>query len=308
MGARFCAVKGPWKVSREDRDSGTLHLEITFLETGPAIFPGLLTTIAALVTGLSSAFIGSLFTQFSAAFGNPLLSLASMNAMSSALEGVASAFVAGVGAVSQVQIAAGHLITAPDRYIATGSALGPELARLFRGPLEDDTYDGTQIVTALVEVDAAAQRIASKAYAITPTTSDYIVRQSSLLTFSTFVRLACLSSMAEAMAGSTYTDADSVLAAQDLLLGLYADIPTDSLPSETGNEIARIVGAAIGVLRKLELQLPRIETLRVEDFPASVLAYQLYEIDERTQTLVDLNITQNPVSFERDVNVLAGVS
>ena len=70
-GAQFCAVKGPWKVSREDRDSGVLELDVTFLVTGPPAFPGLVSNIAATISTLSASAVAASFAAFTAQFNLP---------------------------------------------------------------------------------------------------------------------------------------------------------------------------------------------------------------------------------------------
>lgn len=71
LGSKFCAVKGPWKVSRDDKDSGVLEVDITFLETGAPSFPGLVTNIAASISSLSAAAVTASFAAFQAKFTLP---------------------------------------------------------------------------------------------------------------------------------------------------------------------------------------------------------------------------------------------
>ena len=70
-GAQYCAVKGPWKVCRDDRDSGVLELEVTFLVTGPPAFPGLVSGIAATISTLSASAVTASFAAFTAEFKMP---------------------------------------------------------------------------------------------------------------------------------------------------------------------------------------------------------------------------------------------
>ena len=312
-GTQFCAVKGPWRVKREDRETGVLELEVCFLVTGPAVFPGRTSAIAALVTGLSAQFVGELFTLFQNAYGTPAMSAVTETFMAKQVTAVAETFVTAFGSVEAVQTAAGHLISAPERYATSAPMLSNELTALFRGPFEDisATYTGQDIVNGMAQAASQATQMHAVAAAIPTTgltaTLDYQVRSRSLYTYATFIQLACLSSMAEAMAGTTYTTVDGVASAERQLLALYEAIPTETLPSDTAAAIAKIVAAAMDVLRQEELQLPNIGWLDVPQFPASVLTYMLYDADDRTDTLVDLNAGINPALFDGAVNILIGV-
>lgn len=310
-GAQFVAAK-TWCVRREDRDSGVLEIEACFLVTGPAVFPGRTHAIAALVTGLSATFVANLFTLFQEQYGRPNLSAVTETVLSESIATVASTFLTVFGSVSDVQTAATHLSETPERYVTDGAALGPELQTMFRGPFEDlaVTYSGADITTGMAQAASQAGDIVAAAQSLPVTgptaTHDYQIRAATLYTFATFVQLACLSSMAEAMAGTIYTTAEAVAAAERQLLALHAAIPTETLPSETADQIAKIVTAAMDVLRQQEFQLPNIGDLNVVQFPSSVLSYMLYDSDERTETLVDLNEELNPVLYDGDVNILIG--
>lgn len=313
-GAQFCAVKGPWKVTREDRQSGVLELDVCFLVTGPAVFPGRTSTIAALVTGLSATFVNDLFTLFQNTYGTPSMSAVTETFMANQVTAVADTFLTAFGSVEAVQTSANHLIAAPERYATNAPMLADELTTLFRGPFEDlaVTYTGQDIVNGMAQVasQAADMHVSVNSIPTTGSTAtlDYQVRSQALYTYATFIQLACLSSMAEAMAGTTYTTVNGVASAERQLMALYEAIPTETLPSDTAAAIAKIVAAAMDVLRQEELQLPNIGALDVPQFPASVLAYMLYDSDDRTDTLVDLNSGMNPALYDGDVNILIGVN
>jgi prophage DNA circulation protein len=314
-GPQFCAVKGPWKVTREDSDSGVLTLEICFWVTGPAQFPNRVSGIAAQVTSLSATFVNTAWNEFVSQYGTtPAFSDVSLTTIGAAITDVVSQFAPLAGATG-VNLAMTHLTDEPERFAASGTDLGTQMQMLFRAPFEDlaTTYLGQDIVTALQAVDAATSRTIATADAIpnignVMTTADYVARASALYTYSTFVRMATVSSMAEAMSSTVYTTANDVANSEALLLALYTSVPIDGVPVDTANALAAVVDAAMGVLAAEELQLPKIELLKfIDEYPASILAYLLYEDDARTQTLVDLNLSQNPVLFERSADVLTGV-
>lgn len=306
-GAQFCAVKGPWKVDRKDEDSGVLTLTITFLVTGPSIFPGIFGAIAAVVTGLSGSLVQSLFDEFVSAFGAPRLADVSLAAVASASRSVASEINSGLGQVASVRIATSHIIDYAERYVQDGAMLGPELANMFRGAFEDvaDTYPGSAIAKTMSTVIDVLDGIDAETALIPSTTVDYLSRAAALTNLSVYIRVAAVSSLAEALVGADYVTADSVHLAQDELVTRYTSIPVESLSASIAKQIEDVVSSALDVLRRDELQLPKIETMKVTEFPSSVLAYMLYDTDSRVDTLIDLNLDQNPLLFDGSVNVLA---
>lgn len=315
-GTQFCSVIGPWKVKREDRDSGVLELEIKFAVTGPAVFPGRFGSIAAVVSGLASTLVSSAFAAFAAQYGTPVLSDYSVATLSDATALLGATVVERFGSVTGSAIPASHLVNYPERYAASGDMLAPVLVSMFRAPLEDlaATYSNERIISGVKAIDQVALTMQATAERTPTTTLDYVVRRKCLLTYSIYVRIACLSSMADAMASMTYVTADSVHASVNQLRALYESIPTDDLPVDIGNAVSELVASALDVLYRQEIQLPRINVLEVYEYPASVLAYMLYDDDKnpssephiasKTDTLIDLNMRQSPCILDRTAYVL----
>lgn len=306
-GAQLCAVKGPWKVQREDADSGVLTLDITFLVTSSAIFPALATAIPAVVSGLASGFITTALQSFAAAFGSPVLSAVSIGVLAAGVRAVSNAFQ-DVSGAPDVALAMGHFAESADRYVTDGTELASRMETLWRGAFEDLTYSSTEITRTLRKVDAEVAAIQVAAEAIRPTTLDYAARQQAMLSYSTFARLVTLASLAESTASATYTTADAVHDAQSVLLDTYAGIRLQDVSNDVGESIKDVMGAALAVLRDLELQLPRVAVQKLmAPIPASILAYMLYGSDSRTETVADLNLDQCPILLEYQANVLTGV-
>lgn len=308
-GVRFCAVKGPYKTHREDRDSGVMKIDITFVVTGPAMFPGDFGAIAALVTGLSQSTIAGLFDQFVADFGNPLLGSVSLDAVSKAIADVAGVFAAPMMAVEAVAEAVESLVFDGFRMVSNPEVLGIETKALFRGPFDDirATYTPEQIRSVLVDTHDAIVAVEADALLIPTTTADYIARRNAILTYSGFCKSVVLALMCETLVAETFTTANAVAEAEALLMRLYGEIPADTLGHDVGQDLAKTVAAAMDVLRKLELQLPRIETVDTVEMPASVLAYMLYDTDQRVPTLIGLNDSSNPLMLPKSVTVLSEV-
>ncbi len=315
-GTQFVAVIGPWKVKREDKDAGVLELDIKFAVTGPAVFPGNFGSISAVVTGLASTLISSAFAAFAARYGNPVLSPASFAALNAGTVEIGETVLTKFGSIATAQIPASHLVTYPERYVADGDLLANALQSVLRAPLDDPavTYDGARIVVGMAAIDQAALAMQAVADKTPTTTKDYVVRKQSLESYSVFVRIGCLSSMADAMAGTTYVTVESVHAAARQINRIYQSIPLEVLPHDLGQSVADLVAATLGVLHQQELQLPHLSLLDVNEYPASVLAYMLYEDDRNpasephlaahTSTLVNLNSSQSPVLLNGPTHIL----
>lgn len=70
LGPKIC-IPEKWHVTRDDRDIGVLEIEVTFLETGPPKFPGIVGGIASTISGLSATAITLSFANLTASFALP---------------------------------------------------------------------------------------------------------------------------------------------------------------------------------------------------------------------------------------------
>src|SRR5262249_17175847 len=70
-GAQICAVRGPWKVMRDDRDARVLELEICFLVPGPPAYPSITPSVAASIAYLSTQAVESAWAPFNVQSGAP---------------------------------------------------------------------------------------------------------------------------------------------------------------------------------------------------------------------------------------------
>lgn len=104
-GAQFCAVKGPYKVVRDDKDSGVLELQICFLVTGPPVYPSLVTGIAASISTLSAKAIALSFSTFLDEVRSPT-SPFSKQYVQDIIAGVGTSAAAQFGSTSSVVTAA----------------------------------------------------------------------------------------------------------------------------------------------------------------------------------------------------------
>lgn len=70
-GSQTVLAKHPWKVSRDDRDSGVLEIDIHFVVAGLPSFPSIVSGLAASIAGLSGATIASVFTNLASSMNVP---------------------------------------------------------------------------------------------------------------------------------------------------------------------------------------------------------------------------------------------
>ncbi|MDX2308086.1 MAG: DNA circularization N-terminal domain-containing protein [Hyphomicrobium sp.] len=299
-GAQFCAVVGPYQVIREDIDSGVVIFEITFAVTGPPLFPGLVTGIAAVVTGLAGAAITSLFTSFADRFAPPQ-STTSRTALAGAVTSIATSGLDrfGAAATAAVRLArdAGAIVDQPDR-------LGTLLAAVHRAPFEDRSISNVALVAGYKAVISAARDVRLTAAAVAPSTRDLTLRRQSLDALADTVEAGALAALADAMAGRTYTTADEVESDETWLADAWDGVQGLALPAADQQAIAKVYVAASEVLRDREVRLPRITTIDAAAIPASVLAYMLYDSDQNASIIVANNPRRSPLLYDGQVSVL----
>jgi len=299
-GRQLCMVDGKFRVKRDDREAGVIEIEIPFSVTGPAALPGIVTGVAAYVTGIATSALTSLFQQFADLYPAP-------NSPESAR--VLAAAVGDIGASLDTSFrsagtAGADLARDSARLARDPAALADAIHAAVRAPLDDDTYAAPDLVTGYLRLADVAELIALDADAITTTTSDRVSRQSALETLAAHVDAAAFLAMADAMAGRDYTTADEVTRDEDRLAGRIDSIQGRTLDAATHDAVLLVYTAASEVMQAAAVRLPRLVTMRVNNLPLSVLAYHLYESDARQQALVDLNLAANPILVAGSTSVL----
>lgn len=309
-GSQYVAVVGPWKVTRDDKDSGVLTLDIKFAVTSGSLYPGLVAGIAATVTSLAGATISTLMADLGAAWSVPRNAV-SGSAVASALSAIGTQVAQSFGSVSDLTGAATAMSTAPERLMGDGLLVATAMETLFRAPFEDLSVDGTALSTGFAAVHEVSAGIVDEALAILPTTLDLAERQAILLDIGMAGMAASVAALAEAAAGTTWHSADAVHIAEQNLVNRHQIIQaadTARLTAIAATQLADTVAAALDVLKNQELRLPRIDPLAITNMPASYLAYMLYETFDRTQTIVDLNLDQHPGLLDERALVLMDVA
>lgn len=300
-GTQFVQVDGPYRIMREDRQSGVIELEIKFAVTGAPVLPGLVSGVAALVTGLAGSAVTALFTAFEKAYPGASGGVTATT-LQSALSGIAGALDVKMGASSQ---APGRLLSKAGEIVRDIRIATPLFVESYRAPFDDETLTDAHLVAGFKAALGEASAVSAMALAIIPTTADLSRRKSALALLGAVNEGAAFASLADAMAGRTYTTSDEVDADETLLAVAFETVQSRELDADLHDELARIYTAASEVLRDASVRLPRIATLAIRPLPASVLAYQLYDTDAREMALVDLNLGSDPVLMTGDVSVLA---
>lgn len=300
-GSQFVQVKGPFKVSREDSDSGVVKFDITFLVTGPPIFPGLVSGIPAVVSGLVGSMIATLFEGFAGVYGTGGSTAASRSSIGGAISDVGSALVAAFGPDTSAE-----MLAATGPQIAdTPSRTAVLLADAFRVPFQNDAVSNDQLVTGFRDVIETGRVITDTSLATNPTTLDLAARQVALSVLGAAVEGAGFASLAEAMVSRSYATAEDVEAAEAELVERFAAVQEIDLPGDTHDALADIMTATSEVLQRLEVRLPRLAVLDLDVIPASVLAYTLYADDANQWALINLNREMCPSLLAGAVSVLA---
>lgn len=311
-GTQFVSVDQTYRVKREDRDSGVIELNIKFIVTGPPALPGLVSGIAALVTGLAISAVTDAFRAFTGQFIAPG-SATSATVVSEALQSVAEV----------MDQAFGQATSAPVRLYDNAFALvsrienaEPLLIEAFREPFADGSLSNRELVKGFQKIAEAAATLSLEASVAEVNTIDRIERQASKALIGMFCEFAAFCSMADAMAGRNYLTGDEVDADEQLLTATYETVQERGLPAEQHAQMADIYTAASEVLQNSAVRLPRLTEVDAENTPASVLAYQIYERDgmtnavipDRIQQIVDLNLNQDPCLLAGSTTVLTRVA
>ncbi len=301
-GSQYVMVDGKFRVRRDDRDAGTLEIDIPFAVTGPPSLPGSVTGVAAYVTGIAKSALDTLFASFVARYGNPLLSTESMRQIATAIEDV--------GAVSDRLFAAAgragaDLVTRSDALARDPVALGGTLQRVIAEPLDAvDAYGAADLVRGFTALSDAAMAVTASADAIRTTTADRVARAETLRLVGMTMEAAAFLALADAMVGRIYATADDVARDETALTARIDAVHERELDADVHVALRNVHVAASEVLRQVEVRLPQVTAGTFGNVPASVLAYRAYGDDARLQTLVDLNLGQNPVLMAGTLNLL----
>lgn len=302
-GTQFVQVDGTYKVSRDDRSAGTIELEIKFAVTGAPVLPGLLSGIAAVVTGLAASAIVLMFQEFQAEFDRTAsASVTTHTATAGALFDVADvldrSFGRSTDAASRIANEATFMVRNPE-------ILKNLLVAAYRDPFDDDSLSTRELIDGFSATAAAAALVSESALTINASTADLARRQSALMVLGATLEAASMACLADAMASHAYSTGEEIDRDEQALANLVDAVQSRELSATVHEAITKIYLAASNVLRDVDVRLPRIAEIATAPIPASVLAYQLYESDADLMRLVDLNLSKDPILMQGPVSALS---
>lgn len=305
-GRQFVQVH-TYHLHHKDSEVGIYTFDIVFLVTGPPVFPGLLSGIAASITGLSALALVGLFQAFQsqiASLGLGAIGGTTFAAVQSAVGALTTETRAAFASVSGVRAAVVSLEAAPGRIVTDVATFANDVEAVFSAPFSDletlqiDLWRGYMGMLTLARTQVAA------ASAIPTSTLDYAVRRTVLTQFATVFVGASFVALCHAAAGKTYDTAEQVEVDIGTLVGAYDSLTELDLLTVDRNRLSGLLSETVAVLQRLEITLPHIIAFKVPEMPASVLTYMLYDSDDKMQTIVGLNAGKNPVLYDGTVNVL----
>lgn len=303
-GRKFVNVD-TYQLTHTDESVGVYEFDIVFLVTGPPVFPGPLSAIAASITGLSSSALMGLFANFQSALALPtILTGATLGAITSALNMVASVAVNAFGSVAAVRVFAATLARAPNMFTSDAKFMAASLQSLFRAPFEDTSVPAADLWRGSADFIVSGTSILAAASSIDGNTIDRTARRSVLEVIGTSVIVSGFIGLCEASASKTYSTAEQVSDDIRELVSVHAEISELSIMTDDRNRLAQLLSETVAVLQKQSVVLPSIASIVVNSLPASVMAYWLYDDDKSLQTIVGLNDGQSPILYEGAVNVL----
>jgi hypothetical protein len=304
-GRRFVQI-GKYTLTHEDTNVGVYHFNIEAHETGPPIFPGLLSAIPAAITSLAPPLIGQMFRDFLASVTMPVTAVTSvtLGILTAATNTVSAAMTTAFGMVEDVRSSVATVSQAADMIVGEART-AVAMLDMFRAPFEDSDVPQATLWTGFVAVDAAAVGILAEAAAIWPETLDQSIRQKALYTFGATIEAAAFVSLADAAGGKKYATSEAVSEDISKLVEIYERVADfDVLTNDVVVKLAEIRTIILNHLAAEQVSLPSVVSIPVAMMPASVLSYMLTEKDTATDVIAGLNPMQCPIVYDGAANVL----
>lgn len=301
-GRQWCQA-GQYNTKHDDKEVGVYHIDITFHVTGPPVFPGPLSGIAAAITGLSTSALVSLFNEFQSAFVTPVSTISQL-VLGSAVGAIVGAVSAEFGNVETVGTLARQFARTPELIVSDATRLGPMLSNLMRAPFDDTSVPQDRLWLGMQDVGNAAIDIMAQAAAISGTTPDLSQRAAGMAILGATMQEAAFVSLCEAAAGKDYATTQEVANDVAILSDHRRTLSGLSKIPAIRTQIDRLYAETMAVLQKDQVTLPDVVQMRVNELPASQIAYNLYEGMGYLQTVVGLNAGQSAVLYDETVNVL----
>lgn len=299
LGAKFVSVN-ECSYNVTQREAGIVKVSINCCDAGAPSFPSMVSGSGLSIGGLTAKALISMAGLFAANYKIPL-SVTSVTEIRSALTNVANSVETLFRASEGVIDLAASIITPANTYLP--SKLSSSLTELFRAPVKDDNTDAQTLYDGWSK---SVRKIGSIYEPFDVTTFDLKARAESLATIQSFSNSAKLIHYCEAISHFEYSTADQAIRDREIVANTQSYILPTIYP-EAKYQIDEIVTETLEYLTSLEVQLPKIETLSVSEYPVIPLTYQLYGPNsDRVQTLIDINQDHNLMLYDDEASVLRG--
>lgn len=301
-GRQWCQV-GQYHTKHDDKDVGVYRIEISFHVTGPPVFPGPLSGIAAAITGLSTSALVSLFSEFQSAYVAPV-SVISQGVLGAAVGSIVGAVSSEFGNVETVGTLARQFARTPEMVVTDAGQLGGTLHALIRAPFDDLGVPQDRLWNGMHDVGNAAIDIMTQAAAIAGTTPDLANRAAGMAVLGATMQEAAFIALCEAAAGKDYATTQEVANDVSILSDHRRTLSGLTKIPAIKQQIDKLYAETMQALQKEAVTLPDVVTIRVNEMPASQIAYSLYESMADLPTLIGLNAGQSPICYDESTSIL----
>lgn len=281
-------------------DAGVVTVQISCSEAGSPALPGLVTGSGAAIGGLTASALIAMASLFKSSYLAPLNPV-SFSTIENTLRTVAGTIS---GVFNTVEDYPRILVDVySSAAIADVDKLASNLFAVFRRPVRDDNIENITLYDGWSETVRKIQKtVLFEPFDVT--TTDLKTRHEALTAIQAFVFGGALIHFCESVAVNEYATADHAVRDRRRISELNSFI-SKSIDHEVRLLINEIVTETIEYLNSLEIQLPKIETINLDDWPVASLAYQLYGPGtENMQTLIDINQNKNLMLLTGELNVL----
>lgn len=280
------------------RDAGVVTVTINCCEAGSPSLPSLVTGSGVAISGLTASALIAMADLFKENFIKPL-SPVSASTIRKTLDIVTKKISSSFSSVDSVSETITDIVDPGSIY--QSARLANSLHSLFRAPVQDEDLESTNLHEGWSKVIRDAQPLYES---FKVTTLDLKNRDASLSAIQSFYDSAVLVHFAESISFFRYVTADEAIRDQKRLSEAHSTTLKTVLPS-VKQLVDEIVTETLEYLSNLQVQLPRIQTMDLSDYPVGTLSYQLYGPEnDLTQVLIDINQDRNLMLYDGEVNVL----
>lgn len=302
LGATYVAVNG-YDASESQSRAGVIDVRMDFIETDAPSFPSAVTGSGSVISPLTSTALRALADAFLAEYPNPLSSFSSLRTgevLNSITESVDDVFQSAEGMNELVK----DLTSNVSAYLP--DQLTENLFNMYAAPVRDESVTTDVLYNGWKKVSRKSTDLTALNTDFDVTTIDLETRAKTLAAFRSAHYSAALICFCESTSYRDYVAADQASRDQRFIIDKQTSILKHIHP-EARESVTKVITATLEYLRSIEVQLPKIETLRLTDWPVVPLAYQLYDADvSKIDVLIGLNQDANLMLYEQSAEVLRG--